>query len=298
MTKISVRSDNDVIRRAAVSSFVILISSFCFAAATVFATDNPLRIALVSEATGIQPGKPFYVGLHLQHPRGYHTYWKLPGIVGVPTAMQWNLPEGWKADAIEWPEPERVMMFQIKAQGLHDEKLLPIKITPPKNLLPGRSVKLEGRASWMCCGRDCNPGFKDVSIELPVSAEPTPPDRKWSKVFAESFANVAKRSDEWIAEATRKNGAIILRIKPASDFAKLHLSEIKDVTFFTEDGLIDPNKPESLSKTGSEIMLTQTISEFAPKPLPKQVVGILQTPQGWLDDGKPKSIRISVPLRE
>ena len=266
-----------------------------FRIAVSLAAENPLRVELVSEATGIQPGKPFYVGLHLQHPRGYHSYWKLPGIVGVPTAIQWKLPDGWKADAIEWPAPERVFMFQIKAQGFRGEKLLPIKITPPKNLQPG-TVKLEGRASWMCCGRDCNPGFKDLSMELPVSAEATPPDRRWSKMFAESFASIARESDDWTIEAARKSGTIVLRILPVTERAKLHLREIKDVTFFTEDGLIDPNKPESLHKTGDGFVLTQTISEFAPKPLPRKVLGILQTPQGWLPDGKLKSIRISAAL--
>ena len=210
--------------------------------------------------------------------------------------MKWNLPKGWKAGAIEWPEPERVMMFQIQAQGFHGEKLLPIQITPPGNLQPGQTVKLEGTASWMCCGRDCNPGFKDLSIELPVSNEPTAPDRKWSERFTESFASIAKASDDWVIEAERKKGEVVLRIKPATDVARLQLRAIKDVTFFTEDGLIDPNKPESLRKNEREMTLTQTISEFAPKPMPRQVLGILQTPQGWLGGGKPKSIRVAVPL--
>src|SRR5215218_2237101 len=117
-----------------VSSFVIRHSSFA----------EPLSIELVSEVTSIQPGTPFYVGLHLKHQEHYHTYWKFPGIVGVPSHMAWNLPAGWKADAIEWPAPERVMMFQIKAQGFHDEVLLPMKLTPPKNLEPGTRVTVGG----------------------------------------------------------------------------------------------------------------------------------------------------------
>ena len=260
------------------------------------AAENPLRIELVSAATSVQPGKPFHLALHLQHPKGYHTYWKFTGIVGIPTGIQWNLPRGWKAGELEWPEPERVFMFQIKAQGFSGEKLLPVEITPPANLRPGTTARIEGKAVWMCCGRDCNPGFKDLSIELPVTAEPTPPDARWNGMIARSRASVAKRSDDWSAEATRRGNEIVLRIKPASDRARSHLPKIKEVTFFTEDGLVDPNKPESLEKTGAEIVLVQTISEHAPKPLPSRVIGILQTPQGWLDGGKPKSIRISEPL--
>jgi len=278
------------------SAIIVLLLGFI--AAVGIAAENPLSIELVSESTGIQPGKPFYVGLHLRHPGGYHTYWKFPGVVGMPTRIKWNLPEGWKAGEIEWPEPERVSMFQIKAQGFHGEKLLPIKITPPKDLQPGRTVKLEGKATWMCCGRDCNPGFKDLSIEIPITAEEAPPDRNWSTLFAESLASVARKSEEWITEAERNGNEIVLRVRPASERAKLHFREIRDVTFFTEDGLIDPNKPESVSRTGSEIVLTQTISEHAPKPMPRRLIGIVQTPQGWLPEGKPRSITISVRLPE
>ena len=281
--------------RALIHSIHLCVLYFVFCN-FVSAADNPLRIALVSEVTSIQPGQPFHVGLHLQHPRGYHTYWKFTGIVGVPTSIEWKLPKGWKADEIEWPEPERVFMYEIKAQGFHEEKLLPIRITPPKNLQAGQAVKLEGKATWMCCGRDCNPGFKDLSIELPVSAEIAPHNNHWSKQFAQSLASVPRPCADWTCAAQRKGEQIVLHIKPSTDAAKQQFSKIKDLTFFTDDGLVDPNKPESLTKTDNEIVLTQTISEYAPKPLPDKVTGILQSPQGWLADGKPKSITISVPL--
>jgi thiol:disulfide interchange protein DsbD len=268
------------------------------AAAGVVAGENPLRIDLVAETTGIQPGKSFNVGLRLRHPPGYHTYWKFPGILGVPTGIRWNLPAGWKADPIEWPAPERVFMFQIKAQGFRGERLLPIRITPPKNLSPGQIVKLEGTAVWMCCGRDCNPGSKDLSIELPVIEGAAPPDQRWSKLFSESLAAVAKPSRDWTAVAERNGGEIVLRIRPVSEIAKQQLPRIKEVAFFTEDGWIDPNKPGSLALTAGEIILTQTVSEHAPRPSPRRMTGILQTPQSWLPDGKTKSIRIEVPLRE
>jgi thiol:disulfide interchange protein DsbD len=261
------------------------------------AAENPLHVEIVAESAGIQPGRPFYVGLLLRHPPGYHTYWKFPGIVGVPTGIAWKLPAGWKADPIEWPAPERVFMFQIKAQGFHGERLLPIRITPPENLAPGQTVRLEGKATWMCCGRECNPGFADLSIELPVTEIAPSPDRRWARLFKESLASVAKPSRDWAVIAERKGAEIVLRISPVSDAARRQLDRITEVTFFTEDGWVDPNKPGSMANTGSGIVLTQTVSEYAPKPAPGRLTGILESPQGWLPDAEPKSIRIAVPLR-
>lgn len=274
--------------------FALLI---CSLAPGTGAASNPLHIELVTEVRSVQPGRPFYVGLHIVHPAGYHTYWKFPGIVGIPTDIRWDLPEGWKAGPIEWPAPERVHMYEIKAQGFHGERLLPVKVTPPAGLRPDQSVTLKGSATWMCCGRDCNPGFADLRIDLPVTAEATKPDRRWIPLFAASRQDIAKPCTDWSTEARRSGDAIVLRIKPASAAAQEHFDRIKEITFFTENGLIDPNKPDSLRKTGDAFVLTQTISEHAPKPMPTRLTGILETPQGWLPDGKPRSIHITQPIR-
>ena len=108
-----------------------------------------LKIQLVSEQSAIVPGQPFTVGLWLEHDRGSHTYWRFPGIVGVPTQMKWQLPRGWKAGELIYPEPERTLMFQIKAQGFDRDVMLRTQITPPANLKVGESVTLKGLASWM-----------------------------------------------------------------------------------------------------------------------------------------------------
>ena len=269
----------------------------CLVATSLHASENPLNIELVSEVTSIQPGKPFHVALHLQHPEGYHSYWKFTGIVGVPTSIEWRLPNGWKADPINWPAPERVLMFDIKAQGFHGDVVLPILITPPQDAAAvGQRVTLEGKASWMCCGRSCHPGFKELSLELPVSAEAPQTDTHWKTEISKSLANVPKPSSDWTTEAKMKDKQIELKIQPITDKAKQQLAAIKDVTFFTEDGLVDPNQPEALVKDGSGITLLQTISEYAPKVLPERFTGILQTPQCWLPDGVAKSITISPKL--
>ena len=94
---------------------MVLLSSFAIRHSSL--AQQGLKIQLVSEQSAIVPGQPFTVGLWLEHDRGSHTYWRFPGIVGVPTQMKWNLSRGWKADQLIYPEPERTLMFQIKAQG-------------------------------------------------------------------------------------------------------------------------------------------------------------------------------------
>jgi len=258
----------------------------------------PLKVELVSEVTSIQPGKPFTVGLHLEHKKDYHTYWKFPGIVGVATGVEWKLPEGWKAGPIEWPEPEKVFMFKIGAQGYHGELVLPVTITPPKDasLTPGTKVKLQGKATWMCCARECNPGATDLELELPVSAEKPVVSKKWGPMFAKARESQPAPLSGWKASATRKGDTVTLKLRPVGNGP---VPEIKEALFFTEDGFIHSDAVQPMTRgTDGTVVLELPVSEYAPKPQPKVLVGVVQSPQGWTSAGASgvRSMQVEVPV--
>ena len=70
-------------------------------------------VRLVTDASAVVPGRPLTVGLLLDPEPGHHTYWRGPGIVGVATRLDWNLPPGFAAGPILWPPPETVLMAGI-----------------------------------------------------------------------------------------------------------------------------------------------------------------------------------------
>ncbi|WP_009962504.1 protein-disulfide reductase DsbD domain-containing protein [Verrucomicrobium spinosum] len=259
---------------------------------------EPLDVTLVANVTQVQPGVPFYAGLHLVHREGYHTYWKFPGIVGVPTSMDWTLPPGWKAEDITWPEPKQVHMFQIRAQGYHGDMLLPVLLTPPKDLVPGTKVTLKGKTSWMCCGRDCNPGFNDLTLDLPVAAAGAAPetlvDTKWQERFAAALASSPKPLKGWIIAASRDDKSVVVNLTPTGE--DIPKGKIKDVLFFTDDGLVNADKDQVLEQLpNGALRLTLEVSQYAEQPLAKRLVGVLQSKQGWDAKGT-NSVAIDVPL--
>ena len=48
----------------------------------------------VAGGNGAGAGKTVWVGLQLAHKPEWHTYWKNSGDSGLPTTLQWTLPEG------------------------------------------------------------------------------------------------------------------------------------------------------------------------------------------------------------
>ncbi len=222
----------------------------------------PLEVRLISENRGIVCGKVFFVGLHLVHPPGAHTYWKNPGIVGVATTVEWELPPGFRAGEIQWPAPKIVKMAIYDAQGYEGETLLLIPITPPENLTTA-SVTLAAKVSWMCCGETCHPAVKvPFSLKLPVLSAPET-DPANGGLF-EKFRGLVPRPDPaWAATVTRQQGKITLTLRPPAGVPKRSGGH-----FFTADGQVDSNEKqhvEVLAGGGLRLTLSATGPEKAEK---------------------------------
>jgi len=128
-----------------------------------------IRAELIAHAPqGIGPGKPLWLGLQLRHATGWHTYWKNPGDSGLPTELQWTLPPGWQAGAIEWPLPQRVQIGTLANYGYENEVLLPVAVTVPQPLPGGTDVEIKLRASWLVCREECIPQDGDFVLRLPL----------------------------------------------------------------------------------------------------------------------------------
>ncbi|NIP92826.1 MAG: hypothetical protein GWO24_04910, partial [Akkermansiaceae bacterium] len=155
------------------------------------------QLTLVSEVAAIQPGVPFTVALHIRHQPGFHTYWKNPGIVGVPTSIDWKLPEGFEAGPIRWPAPRIVDMATHPAHGYHRDVLLLTEITPPGRIAAS-SITLEGRLTWMACSKTCHPGFATRRLTLPVGRDDkAKPDPRWAEAIANERRNLPTSSGLW-----------------------------------------------------------------------------------------------------
>ena len=128
-----------------------------------------IRAELIAHAPqGIAPGKPLWLGLQLRHAPGWHTYWKNPGDSGLPTELQWTLPPGWQAGAIQWPVPQRVQIGNLANYGYENEVLLPVAVTVPQPLPGGTDVDIKLHASWLVCREECIPQEGDFVLRLPL----------------------------------------------------------------------------------------------------------------------------------
>ncbi len=67
-----------------------------------------LKVELISEQATAPPGQPLWVGLLFRLEQGWHIYWQNPGDSGEPPKIRWELPAGFVAGSIRWPQPIRL----------------------------------------------------------------------------------------------------------------------------------------------------------------------------------------------
>jgi thiol:disulfide interchange protein DsbD len=132
-----------------------------------------VKASLLADTTALVPGQPFQVGLLLEMAPGWHTYWEYSGDSGLPTTIDWRLPPGFEAGAIQWPVPEaKVEPGDIQVYAYSGRVLLLTTITPPRDA--SGDVTLRAAASWLVCAEICVPGGAELELTLPVENSAAP----------------------------------------------------------------------------------------------------------------------------
>ena len=139
--------------------------------AQMFEGHQLVNAQLLANADGIVRGRPITVGLYLRPLPGWHTYWQYAGDSGIPTRIDWSLPSGFNAGAIQWPAPALdTEPGDIVNYVYPGDIVLPVEIQTPADLKPGQTIELRASASWLVCRELCVPGKAELTLRLPVVA--------------------------------------------------------------------------------------------------------------------------------
>ncbi|MCA9751927.1 MAG: hypothetical protein KC591_07025, partial [Gemmatimonadetes bacterium] len=151
--------------------------------------EGTVTARLLSEADAIAPGTTFTVAVEIRMQPGWHTYWENGGDAGLPTTIDWVLPDGFTAGPIEWPVPHRYAEEgDVVTFGYADKVLLLTEITAPDDLPVGGRVPIDATVDWLQCKDICIPGGGDVSLRLPVESEIRPAAEAVLTAFGEARA--------------------------------------------------------------------------------------------------------------
>ena len=155
-----------ILRRISVIRFVLLAlaSGSVSAATSVEYQSAPLTANLIAAQDGVSRNtRSLSAGLHLQLNENWKTYWRSPGEVGMPPAVEWSGSKNIADIEFMWPAPTRFTAFGIENFGYANEVVFPLRVTLED---PGAPVTLSAQVKLLVCSDVCVPEDFDLSLRL------------------------------------------------------------------------------------------------------------------------------------
>ena len=125
-----------------------------------------VQARLIAEQASAKPGSTLTVALEQNIRAGWHTYWINPGDVGQATSIDWALPAGWKADALQWATPKSLPVGPFMDYGYEGKVWLLANVAVPADAKPGDTIPLKATAHFLVCEQICIP--EDATLTLPM----------------------------------------------------------------------------------------------------------------------------------
>lgn len=202
---------------------------------------------LVASADTVAPGDTITLGLAKQIIPGWHTYWLNPGDSGLATQVDWQLPRGAAAGALQWPAPARQPFGPVMNYGYEGEVTLLAAFTAPPDARPGERLEVRAAADWLVCSDICIPEHVQLTLALPV---------------AESTRGAAHPAIDAARARLPQPAPWAAHYAPADDRLMLHIdsgalpAETAEFWFFPHDwGVIDHAAPQALHATAQGVRL-------------------------------------------
>jgi len=156
------------------------------------------------------------LGVHFILEKGWHIYWVNPGDSGQPPSFQWHLPEGFSADGVHWPRPERMQNSPVLADyGYRDDVLLMVHAKGPA----AKNIQLSVDAKWLICREVCIPDKATLKLSIPSgSALPNPAT---AKLFADAEKSLpAPWPRNWAARVETQKSNFVLTVSAGKPINK------------------------------------------------------------------------------
>ncbi|HEY4997869.1 MAG TPA: protein-disulfide reductase DsbD domain-containing protein, partial [Usitatibacter sp.] len=274
---------------ATVFAAVALLAPPVSRAAPLVRTEH-VEADLVADQAGVQAGKPVLVGLRLRMAPQWHTYWRNPGDSGLPTKVQWILPEGWKAGELQWPFPQPLPVGPLMNYGYEDEVVLLAQLVPPASAPPG-PAPIKVRAEWLVCKDICVPEKGEVDFSLPVVAVAAGPDRRFEGSIERALGMLPADPPGWKFEAALQGKSLIVRLTPPEGS-----SVPAKAMFFPERAdLIEPAAPEKVTRDGRALRIEMKLAD-SPLTGLASLKGVAVSESGWSGSGGHKAINVAAML--
>ncbi len=159
-------SDINVMRRILI---LLLISAGLVIPSFAQEVPTPVRAKLVADIVTVKAGESFNLGVLMEIDPGWHVYWKYPGDTGLPTRVQFEVPDGISVGELNWPIPAAYHKSDGGIDfGYENSLLLWTNIDVASDAKLNSNVDINAKVSWISCKEICIPGKANLEFDAKI----------------------------------------------------------------------------------------------------------------------------------
>jgi thiol:disulfide interchange protein len=163
-----------------------------FAVGPLLGAQEVVRVALITDSSVVRPGDSFRAGVLITIEEGWHIYGEDPGLTGLPTTVEWDLPVGVTAGPLQYPPTIPFDFLGETSEGYENAVVLWSLIETAVDL--EGPLELGATVSWLVCRELCIPGDGSASAQIPLGSA-TVVDPELASLFAEAAPPVAAAAE-------------------------------------------------------------------------------------------------------
>lgn len=269
-----------------ISKIYILILFTISAQQFALAQQVPLSQArLVVDSFSPQKDSIISVGVLIKLKEDWHIYWRNPGDSGLPTDINFTLPNGVVASEIKFPTPKIFYSDEIINFGYDKEVLLIAELTVPKNYSE-QYLNITAKLTSLICKDLCRSFDTTLTTTINLSQD-FHPDKNIADRFALTRSTLPIIDENIKVSAIKQSNSVSLLLDKSNP-AEIKINSFQ---FYPYQELVFKNKlNHPINDLGKYLQIILEDDPFRIEN-PTEVKGII-----ILNDDKTKVYKINIPI--
>ncbi len=206
--------------------FLLALAVFSTPAAAVSLshTTPEVKISLLSDTPQINPDQDLKILIKFDISPGWHILSPSPGEIGLPTTIDWKLPQSRQLTETLWSRSKEFNDEGLSQYIYEKEAYYLATLSPSEISADSRTASFSAEISWQACADECLPAKHTFNFTLPLTNEKLSPSEKWrmalkqaQKTFRTSQEKIPAQIPElklWLILLMAFTGGLILNLMP------------------------------------------------------------------------------------
>ncbi len=239
-----------------------VISGQAYALGGDWQKDDEVSVRLISGVDGVGQGTTVPLGLDVQMAPEWHTYWRSPGMAGLPPQIDWqNKTDGTgstnlKNATLEYPAPKRYTAYGLETVGYRDHILFPITAELET---PGQPLVLDGTLNLLVCSATCVPKTFQLKLTVPEGKSSEAPEAKLIQEYHNQLPTDATQSGLLVQSMLNDGSYLIVAIQSRDNLTSpdIFVENEKDISFSAPVVTVAPDQHSATFKIKPEDILPE-----------------------------------------